>query len=381
MMITGYRRVSTKSPCRVCGKPDWCSTTKDQSISFCARSATNADRLSGKGWGIYYSDLGSHFGTRNVLSKRLRFHSAPTPLVSIDVRNKVYRKLIQLSPASRLCELSLGGETLIDQNCPEFCRYGILPKSVEDRHRLLRSLIRSFMKDDVGLPSFIGVPGFSRRPNKGLQLGSDFNYSSDLLLIPFLDSNGSIQACQMKSLDYIPSRSGKYLWLSSVRQPYGCGPGTPLHHEGAIGFQDKNPKTVLVTEGALKAAIAQKFLPDRYVIGNSGVATSHKEIVKAARRKELEIAFDADCFTNPHVARALASLIALRIREQQFLSYDNPIRILTWDRRFKGIDDALIADATLKDLEVQEWLRALTPECFEVASHQLSGLSILRIGG
>lgn len=301
--------------------------------------------------------------------------------MSIDVRNKVYRKLIQLSPASRLCELSLEGETLIDQNCPQFCRYGIFPKSVEDRHRLLRSLIRSFLKEDEVLPPFIGVPGFSRRRNKGLQLGSDFDYSSDLLLIPFLDSKGSIQACQMKSLDNIPNRSGKYLWLSSVRQPYGCGPGTPLHHEGAIGFQGKNPKTVLVTEGALKAAIAQKFFPDRYVVGNSGVATSHKEIVKAARKKELEIAFDADCFTNPNVARALASLISLRVREQQFLDYDHPVRILTWDKRFKGIDDALIAEAPLKHLEVKEWRAALTPECFDVARHELAGISLSKMGG
>ncbi|MFN0138924.1 MAG: hypothetical protein ACKVQW_02405 [Pyrinomonadaceae bacterium] len=161
------------------------------------------------------------------------------------------------------------------------------------------------------------------------------------------------------------NKAGKYLWLSSVRKRDGCGPGTPLHYEGAAGFKGKTIETVLVTEGALKAATAQKVLPDRYVVGNCGVATSHQEIV-TARERLLEIAFDTDSFTNPHVARALASLIALRIREQRFLSYDYPTKILTWDKRFKGIDDALIAGATIKNLRVSEWARALTPECSKV---------------
>lgn len=48
-MATGYQRASRRTPCRICGKPNWCSTTKDLNIAFCARTATNADRLSSKG--------------------------------------------------------------------------------------------------------------------------------------------------------------------------------------------------------------------------------------------------------------------------------------------------------------------------------------------
>jgi hypothetical protein len=377
-MITGYLRVSRRSPCRICGKPDWCSTTKDQNISFCARSATNADRLSGNGWGIYYSNLGSQFRAGQIFKRKQRIRSSPMPMASIELRNTIYRNLIELSPISRSWELNLESESPVGQKSCEFYRYGMLPKTTLERQRLARLLVKP---DGGTFPSFIGVPGFWRGSNGSLQLGSNFDYNADLLLIPFFTSNGLIQACQIKILGNTPNRSAKYLWLSSVRQPDGCGPGTPLHHEGAVGFKGKRFEIVLITEGALKAATAQKFLPDRYVVGNSGVATSHKEIVKAARKKDLEIAFDADCFTNPHVARALASLIALRIREQQFLSYDHPVRILTWDKRFKGIDDALIAEATLKHLEVHEWLRALTTECFEVASHQLSGISVSKISG
>lgn len=130
----------------------------------------------------------------------------------------------------------------------------------------------------------------------------------------------------------------------------------------------------MVTEGALKAATVQTFLPDRYVVASRGVATSHQEIVKAARQKILEIAFDVDCFSNQHVARSMASLIVLRKREQRFLSCDKPTKVLAWDGRFKGIDDAMIAGASLKYLEVSDWLGSLTPECFDEASRQLAGI-------
>ena len=375
MMIEGYRRVSRKSPCRVCGKPDWCSTTVDHNISFCARSWTNADRLSRNGWGIYYNNLRRNFNFAKELSTSQHFYALRTPIASIERRDKIYRKLIQLSPLSKCDESSFGNEWISAQ-IRELGRYGVFPKTTNERHRLVRSLIDSFVKDDAIVPAFNGVPGFWRGSNGSPRLGSDFDYDDDLLLIPFSDRDGLIQACQIRSMRGASNKAGKYLWLSSIRKPSGCGPGTPLHYQGADVFKGKTIETVLVTEGALKAATAQSFLTDRYVVANSGVATSHQEIVKTARKKVLEIAFDADCFTNPHVARAMATLIALRIREQQFLSCDQPIRILTWDRRFKGIDDALIAGASLKYLDVSEWIRALTPECFDGASHQLAGISL-----
>jgi hypothetical protein len=52
-----YQRVSRKRPCLICGKPDWCSRTANDSISFCARVTAGADRLSRKErWGVFYHD-------------------------------------------------------------------------------------------------------------------------------------------------------------------------------------------------------------------------------------------------------------------------------------------------------------------------------------
>lgn len=370
-MMIGYRRVSRKSPCGICGKPDWCSTTLDQNISFCARSTTNADRLSRDGWGIYYSNIKRLIGQYRTFSAKTQSYSKQTPIAPIEIRNKVYQKLIQLSPLTSYNELRLCDEWPIATQIRTLGNYGLYPKTTIERNRLVRRLFESFVKEDGITPTLNGVPGFWRGSNGSPRLGRDFDFVDDLLLIPFIDSRGFIQACQIRCLRDRSTGSGRYLWLSSIGQRDGCGPGTPLHHEGALRFNGRYFGIVLVTEGALKAATVQHFLPDRYVVGNSGVATSHQEIVKTARKKDLEIAFDADCFTNPHVARAQAALIFLRMREQRFLSDSHSTRILTWDNRFKGIDDALIAGATLKFLNVSEWVSALTPACLDVVSHQL----------
>ncbi len=372
-MATGYQRVSRRTPCRVCGKPDWCSTTRDYNIAFCARTATNADRVSSKGWGIFYCYSRRTYRTGSNLTTRELCHSKLTSAASVETRHRIYQRLINLSPLPENINRLYSNEWLTNQG-QEFGRFGLLPKSVIERHCLLRLLIESLVQEKGTITTFKGVPGFWQGSNGRLRLGSDFDYDADLRLIPFLDSNGLIQACQLKVIAKAESTFGKYQWLSSIGKREGCSSGTPLHHEGSVGFRGKTPKTVLVTEGVLKAAAAQHFLADRYVVASGGVATSHREIIKAARQKILEIAFDADCFTNPHVARALASLLALRIREQQFLSCDKPTKILAWDRRFKGIDDALIAGASLKYLELSDWLGSLTPECFNEACHQLAGI-------
>ena len=372
-MITGYQRVSRRTPCRICGKPDWCSTTKDHNIAFCARSATNADRLSINGWGIFYDDRRGPSRGVYRQPKRIFKRAKATSVAPIEIRNWIYQRLIKLSPLPANFEMVYGDAWLFRQGL-DSGRCGILPKLATERHRLVRLLSELLVKEGGTIPPFDGVPGFWRGSNRRPRLGSDFDYDADLLLIPFLDSSGLIQACQLKVIGRAKNTHGKYQWLSSIGKLQGCSSGTPLHHEGSVSFRQGTIETVLVTEGVLKAATAQNFMPDRYVVANGGVATTHQEIVKAARQKILEIAFDADCSTNPHVARAMASLLALRLREQRFLSCDKPTQIIAWDKRFKGIDDALIAGASLKYLDVSDWLGLLTPECFDEASHQLGGI-------
>ncbi|MGE3385023.1 MAG: hypothetical protein AB7L70_19005 [Pyrinomonadaceae bacterium] len=284
-----------------------------------------------------------------------------------EIRDKVYRKLIELSPASSNCELVSGRGGLSDRGIKDISQYGSFPKTVNERRVLVDRFIQTRAKGEN--ISFEGVPGFWKDTAGEWRLGSKFDSKDELLLIPFVGRNGLIQACQIRIMKHVEGRSGNYVWLSSAKEQRGSSPGSPLHHVQPCSSMDL---PVVVTEGALKAATAQRFLTDRYVVGNSGVATAHRAIVETARGRRLEVAFDNDSFTNPHVARALAALLRLRFLDQKSYSYNENVRIVTWEKRVKGLDDALLTGASLKYLTVSEWLKYLTPECKEQANRQLS---------
>ena len=368
MNYIGYKRVSRKRPCSICGKPDWCSFTRNESISFCSRSTTRADRISGHGWGVYY-----HFDPKFLTSiksgTKADLQYSPQKRTSNPKLNDIiYRKLIELSPAASNSKIIYGKGGLVERGISDILGYGSLPKKAVDRTMLTELLIKEFGMKSAYL---IGVPGFWKDSNGRIRFWSEYDINDDLMLIPFVGIDGKIQACQIRFMRHVPNKSGHYVWLSSANKPRGCGPGSPLHHVTPGSFSNKS---VLVTEGALKAATAQNFLKDRHVVGNSGVACSHREIIETARHKKLEIAFDIDSISNPHVARAMAGLIRLRYEDQESLAYDDDVKIIAWDGSSKGIDEALLAGYQLKSMSVNEWLHRLLPSCFAEAQHQLSML-------
>ncbi len=293
-----------------------------------------------------------------------------TLLASPTIRDRVYRKLIALSPASTNYAIMNGRGGLRERGISDDSRYGSLPRTVNGRTALVERLVKEITRELGGktTASFHGIPGFWMDATGSLRLWNKFDSNDDMMLIPFTGPNGLICACQIRFMKYVPNRSGNYLWLSSSKERMGCSPGSPLHHADPGSHLDK---PVLITEGALKAATAQKFLKERYVVGNSGVATAHSEIVETARRRVLEIAFDNDSFTNPHVARALAGLVRLRLSDQKAFAYDDEVRILTWASHIKGIDDALLSGCSFKSLNVAEWLERLNPPSFDQAIQQL----------
>ena len=370
----GYRRVSKNRPCSICGKPDWCSTTATETISFCARSTTNADRISPHGWGVFYDhDPGLQLARPfRPIPARKKFAHSPA-LAPPEITDRVYRKLIELSPASSSDEIVCGRGGLRDRGVLDHANYGSFPKTVRGRDALVGKLVQAFAGDRALFPlSFSGVPGFWRDEDGETRLGSRKDSVEDLMLIPFIGFDGRIRACQIRFMKFVSNRSGRYIWLSSSNERTGCGSGAPLHH--ACPHSASN-EPVLVTEGALKAATAQRFLIDRYVVGNSGVATSHREIIGTARGRPLEIAFDLDSFTNPHVARALAALVRLRYSDQASFGYGDGVRIVVWDGSMKGIDEALLAQVPLLHLSVPEWLKRLSPKCLGEATRQLAPLT------
>lgn len=285
------------------------------------------------------------------------------------MRDRVYRTLIELSPASSNPKIVHGLGGLCDRIIPDHSQYGSLPSTVNGRNALVERLTKELRNYGFEAVLYTGIPGFWKDATDQWRLWTRFDSRDALLLIPFVGPDGLIQACQIRYMQHMSGRSGNYVWLSSGKERMGASAGSPLHHAAPRTNLDK---PVLVTEGALKAATAQRFLADRYVVGNSGVATAHNEIVETARGKPLEIAFDNDSFTNPHVARALASLVSLRKSDQSHHGYDDEVHVLTWDRTFKGIDEAVSTGASINYLTVSKWLQQLSAPCFEQAAARLS---------
>jgi hypothetical protein len=104
-----------------------------------------------------------------------------------------------------------------------------------------------------------------------------------------------------------------------------------------------------------------------FVVGNKKAFNFVDEIVidqalmkiaskyKGARDYNVLVAFDADYKTNPAVARQLARLIAAREKD---IAARTTTRIVTW-QRYKGIDDAVLANAPLQTLTILEWISTL----------------------
>ncbi len=361
--INGFCRVTKYRPCRVCRKPDWCGYTTDEQTSICMRVSNGSKGTARNGGNIFH-----HNRLFLVASLRTARKQAPPPIeiAPIEVRDAVYQELIRMSPAvkyySQLIDgpcglLSRGlGETEIEN-------YGALPRTQKERAGLAHTL-NKFLKGrfpEYAVRSthaaIIGVPGFWQDELGNLQLWNR-DYNMPLLVIPYRDDQGRIQACQLH-LHRNDLRTGekKYRWLACPFPFRGASSGSPIHF--TFKRADLPPgKTIIITEGALKSDVLVSLRPKARVIATSGVSSSHAEIIEAARAYNALIAFDADYKTNPAVARQLARLIAAR--EQDIAAHQLPTstRIVTW-QRYKGIDDAVLANMPLETMTILQWISTL----------------------
>jgi hypothetical protein len=242
--------------------------------------------------------------------------------------------------------------------------YGAVPRTQKERAGLAHTL-NKFLK--VRFPEYalrsthgaiIGVPGFWQDETGNIQLWSPSDYNMPLLVIPYRDDQGQIQACQLR-LHRNDLRSGekKYRWLACPFPFRGASSGTPIHF--SFKPDDLPPgKTIIITEGALKAEVLVSLRPKARVIATSGVSCSHAEIIEAARGYNALISFDADYKTNPAVARQLARLMAARHQDTADHDLQTTTRIVSW-RRYKGIDDAVLANVALEIMTIPQWTSTL----------------------
>ena len=371
LVSNGFRKVTPKRPCRICLKPDWCGYSTDERTSICMRISDGAKGTARNGGNIHAHYDFSAFNTPRTKTQPASPSIETSP---IEIRDAVYRELIRISPTQKYYpHLVDGPDGLLSRGLleREAHNYGALPPTQKERAQLARQL-RKFVIDKFSeyghrysYAGVVGIPGFWQDTNGIVQLWKPREYKMPMLVIPYKDDRRRIQACQLRlHKGDIPEGEKRYRWLASPLERRGCSSGTPIHFTFKSSTHPEG-KTVVVTEGALKAEILVSLRPQVCAIATSGVSCSHAEIIEATRTYNALIAFDSDHKTNPAVCRQLARLIAAREQDAASSSMCAITKIVYWEG-YKGIDDAAkAANVTFTALSIRAWFSTLTGEPLE----------------
>lgn len=74
----GFKRVSKKRPCRICGKPTYCGFSTDEGTSICIRISAGARGPSRNGGNIHVIPNSNHHGSTYNYDPQFRIYSAGT---------------------------------------------------------------------------------------------------------------------------------------------------------------------------------------------------------------------------------------------------------------------------------------------------------------
>ena len=334
------------------------------------RVSDGARRPSANGGNIH---VHSGCNARSVIPPSAAPAAPSIPAAPLEIRDAVFRELIRISPASNYhSELVSGPGGLLPRGllARQIFHYGALPPTQTERAELaaaLRSFVLCNFSDYATLYSgagVVGIPGFWQESSGMVQIWKPRTYNMPLLVIPYQDAEGFIQACQIRLHGKdIPKDGKRYRWLASPQERYGTSSGTPIH----FTFRPKRfpaGGSVLFTEGALKAAGFVRFKPKARVIATTGVSCSHAELVIAGRPYNVLIGFDSDHRTNPAVCRQLARLIAHRCQDSLQHQLKTTTRIVTWEgprgpSTPKGIDEAVQNNLRLTSISISNWYGTL----------------------
>jgi hypothetical protein len=371
----GFNRASRRNPCPICGAKKYCGVTRDGRLAHCMYVDTGSIKIAKDGGYLHLliddrCDL-TQISKQQHIKKQVT--SELSTLAPLEVRHAVYSRLIELSPSWKYeAELIQGMDGLLRRGLTseDIVKFGALPPTISERDQLATELSKyvelkfsSYSKEKNYSP-VLGVPGFWEGNNGQPKLGKNYNYKGPSLIIPYISSDGFIQACQIR----FKNSEGKssYIWLSTAadnvdKEPRGTSSGSPLH----FSFLPNEPYPnlpIIVTEGRLKADVFARLRPGWRLIATAGIGNSHQEIIIACRGRNILLGFDSDYIENVKVCKQLAKLIALRILDTREHSTHNPsTEILDWEGS-KGLDDAALAQSHIKNISINDWWKNLSPE-------------------
>ncbi|MCP9495437.1 MAG: DUF3854 domain-containing protein [Pyrinomonadaceae bacterium MAG19_C2-C3] len=377
----GFRRVTTQHPCPVCGGKKWCQVTQDGRLAHCMREACGAIKQAKDDGYIHvliHDDTLAMSVTRNANAFD-RNRNLKTELAPLEIRDAVYSKLLELSPAWKYeRELVTAPDGLLARGfaADDVMRFGALPACVNERDALAHR-VNQIVADELPLyattrggVTVLGVPGFWEGTGGIPKLGRPTKYRSPVLTVPYRDERGNIQACQLR-FPFVGKTKSSYVWLSTAedkldKEPRGTSSGSPLHFALRAGSYI-NDLPILITEGALKAEAFVALRPTMRAIATAGVGVAHTEIIAATRGRDTIIAFDSDHRQNKNVCRQLAKLVAERAVDARRIESNASTGIVVWEGA-KGIDDAVLANLHLRVLDAAAWFQNLPNESAEEVS-------------
>jgi hypothetical protein len=94
----GFCKVTTRRPCRICHKTDWCGYSTDERTSICMRVSDGAKGMARNGGNIHvHNDALLTYSPRNKTQPT----SPSIEIAPIEIRDAVYRELIRSSPVQK----------------------------------------------------------------------------------------------------------------------------------------------------------------------------------------------------------------------------------------------------------------------------------------
>jgi hypothetical protein len=156
-----FGRVNRRRPCKDRVKPDWRSFVRDgERISICMRISDGASKINRHGGAIFIHD---DWREEKGIGVRVAADIQQSPIAPIEIRDFVYGKLIDLSPATLYpSALIAGAKGLLARGLSEchLGNYSGLPAGSRDRDLIARLLLQEIKDSFPSAGSLRGVPGF-----------------------------------------------------------------------------------------------------------------------------------------------------------------------------------------------------------------------------
>jgi hypothetical protein len=332
--------VTKKDPCKICGAAKQCQVSEDGAVARCYRKADGAyESKSGADGRAYHlhrlREDYSYEGNGRSSEPRQPRDPKPDkgiPLAAPEVRHEVYTALLGKCWLHEPNRVNLRKRGLTDDQM-ERSQYKTL---VQKTHAELAEK----MEANFSRETLLSVPGFFVNDRGTLTIAC-----MPGLLIPVRGSDGRIGGLKSRP-DKKMSGGAKYFWVSSKTHG-GPSPGAQIHVP--LGSPEK-ADVWRITEGELKADVAwaKSGIPTLSAPGAT-IWRPILPILEAAGCRTVRLAFDADAWTNPDVAKALAACYAKLIAD----GYE--VELERWPATFeekdtKGIDDALVAGVPIEVL-------------------------------